>query len=415
MRKILFFLVFIQLVSSGAAAGIHIYEPKDELITYDEVLTLRGLVRDPENLKVNGLPLKFDSRGLFTCGLVLQVGKNLVDIRALDQRKDSFIERRRILRLKTFEDMEILYEDKQHWARQQIINLATLGYIEGYPDDNYYPSNPISRGELATWLARIKGLNIPALTRDVFFDVPREHWRAPYIKVVVDTGLMKSYDAQLFGIDDPVSRREAAGIAVIAEGLEVVDKFKPFFIDVLKEEAGANTIYLAREKGLVKGIFSDVPVYDPDRAITRAEAAVLLARFERSIGENRSLFDFNMNFSKDNYCRLNVAPEIVTFAVEPKRIPRLKKSGLKVRVEIGPRANFSPIAKVKLDLSEIGGSVAAEMFDDGTNGDETKDDLVYSLNIYLEPEVHGSKALTVTAIDDQGWESKKQVYLQIRD
>lgn len=374
---------------------------------------LRGVGRDLDILKVNGRRIRFNPDGSFSCGLVLRSGKNYVEIRALDKSKEHFVNEIRILRLKTYPDMEILYEDKKHWARNQIVYLSGLGFIEGYPDDNYYPANPITRGELATWIARIKKLSLETLSEDVFFDVPKEHWRAPYVKAVVDAGFMSGYTQDTFGIDDPISRREAAGIAVVTEGLDVVEKIKPLFIDVPKEEKGAVPIYLAGKKGLVRGVYEDIPVFDPDRALTRAEAAVLLSRFGRSIISIRYLFNFEKGYSEAAYCRLNIPPQIIAFTAEPQRISRTERTTVKLRVQIATRQEFLPISAVKIDLSEVGGMPDTKMFDDGTHGDETKGNLVYSLNLSLEPKVSGAKILEATAIDQLGWEGKRQTSLLI--
>ena len=413
MRKILFLVILLLFFAAGVNAGIFVSEPEDRLIAFDEVVMLRGVGQELDILKINEREIKFNQDGSFSCGLILKHGKNYVEVRAQDKSKNHFVKKIRILGLETYPDMEKLYEGKRHWARNQIIYLSSLGYIEGYPDGNFYPANPITRGELATWIARIKRLIIPTLSEDVFFDVPKEHWRAPFVKAVVDAVYMSSYTRDLFGIDDPISRREVAQVAVITEGFGAVEKIQKFFIDVPREEKGAVPIYIAGEKGLVKGVYEDIPVYDPDRALTRAEAAVLLARFEQALNSVRYLFDFEAGYSKVNYCRLNVPPEIVSFSAQPDRINWGERTTVQLQVQIAPRQGFSSISTVKVDLSEVGGMPDTKMFDDGTHGDELKNDNIYSLNLSLEPKVSGAKILLATAIDQLGWEGNRQTSLLI--
>ncbi len=413
MRKILFFLIGIVFSASLVHAGLFVSEPPDKLITFNEVVMLRGVARDVEVLKINDKTISVGADDAFSCGLVLGIGKNYVEVRALDKYKEHFVKGIRILRLKTYPDMEELYEGKRHWARNQVIYLSSLGFIEGYPDDNYYPANPVTRGELATWIARIKKLPLEPLTEDVFFDVPKEHWRASYVKAAVEAGYLSGYDQRMFGIDDPISRREAAQVAVAVEGLGVVEKIKPLFIDVPQEEKGAVPIYIAGERGLVKGVYEDVPVYDPDRALTRAEAAVLLARFSRSLNSIRYLFDYDQGYSSAAYCKLNVPPQITGFSADPGRVVRGERTTVRLRAQIASREDYLPISAVRVDLSEVGGMPDTKMFDDGTHGDETKEDLVYSLNLSLEPKESGAKILRVTAVDQLGWEGKGQTSLLI--
>jgi hypothetical protein len=413
-RKALVLLLFLSLFfACEAMGGIFVSAPKDKLTTFSKIIKLSGTVKDVQILKINNQPLKFNPDGSFSCSLSLSPGKNFVEVRAVDKRNRRFIKNIRILNLKTFSDMEILYEGQKHWARKPIIYLSSLGFIEGYPDDNYYPANPVTRGELAAWIARAKRLKIAKLTEDVFFDVPKEHWRAPEIKAAVDAGYITGYDKTTFGLDDPISRREAAEVAVIAEGLGVVKKITPLFVDVPKEEKGAIPIYVAGKTGLVKGVSKDIPVFDPDRALSRAETAVLISRFKNASDSINYLFNFAKGFSKDNFCRLSVPPEIAAFTVEPGSIVSRSKSVVRLRVKIGSRKGFFPISRVQADLSQIGGLPDTEMFDDGTHGDEKKGDLVYSLNISLEPEESGTNILIVKASDQLGLESEKQASLLI--
>lgn len=359
---------------------------------------LQGKSDEGSRVSVNGQKIKVALTGDFSCGLVLNLGKNYVVAAGQPLR---------LLRLKTYPDIETLFHGKKHWARDQIVQLATLGVIEGYPDDNFYPANPITRGEFATWLARMKKLPLPTLTEDVFFDVPKEHWRAPYIKAVADAGIMSSYSDRNFGLDDPISRREAANTAVKSEGLIIAEKIKSAFLDVPEEESGATPIYAAREQGLIIGITADIPIFDPDRALTRAEAAVMLSRFPQALSAVRNLYDFSAGFSPANYCQLNVLPEIISFTAQPETVKAQEKTMVKLRVTIASREAFAPVANVKVDLTAVKGLPDAELFDDGTHGDDQKGDRVYSLNISLEQPETGGKVLTATVVDRLGWESKK--------
>ncbi len=387
------------LIVSAAAADIQIFNPPDKLITFDEIIMLRGRIVPRNEVFINGVRFAAGPAGAFNCGLVLRGGKNLAEVRGGGEKKEL-----RVLRLLTYPDIELSYEGKKHWARGQIVYLSTLGAIEGYPDGNFYPGNPVTRGELATWLARAKKLPVPALTEDVFFDVPKEHWRAPFVRAVTEANYLPPYSKEMFGIDDPISRRDAAEVAVRAEGLGIVTRITPLFKDVPKEEKGAAPIYTARESGLVIGVSKNISVFDPERALTRAEAATLVSRFSFAQAGVRYLSNFDQGYSSERFCGLNTAPVILSFTVEPAEIPARKLSVLRLRAAVASREVFSPISKVKADLSSIGGMPDAEMFDDG---------IFYSLNFSFEPKMSGDYVLRVTATDRLGWEGKKETDLLI--
>jgi hypothetical protein len=139
----------------------------------------------------------------------------------------------------------------------------------------------------------------------------------------------------------------------------------------------------------------------------------MLAGFARCVNGVRYLFDFNAGYSPSNFCALNVAPEVVWFVVRPGQIRTGEQSAVQLLARIAPRKGFSPIANVRVDLSELGGAPNTEMFDDGTHGDEQAGDLTYSLNIALQPEAGGSKELRLKAVDRLGWEGARTAFLTI--
>lgn len=408
MKKFtMFFLLLFTLPFSAAAV---IFEPIDRLETFSEIVMLRGRSDSPDRLEINGKALKISSDGTFSCGLVLNPGKNLVEVRQGERRQNI-----RILRLITFPDTEILYDGKKHWARGQIVYLATLGIIEGEPDGNFYPGRPVTRGEFATWLARSQGLSLPTLTEDVYFDVPKEHWRAPYVKAVVDAGYMAPCSKEVFGIEDPISRREAAEIATRAEGEGIVGKASFFYQDVPPEVGNSASNNVAQKRKLIAGVPEKASIYDPERALTRAEAAVLFSEFKKVQMMVADLSNFEVGYRPAKFCTLNVSPEIVSFFIIPSQVQLKKPSSVKLRAKIASRAGFVPISKVKVDLSQIGGPAGVEMFDNGTMGDEKAGDSIYSLNITFTPEFSGERILRVTAIDRLGWQGEKESSISISE
>jgi hypothetical protein len=226
-------------------------------------------------------------------------------------------------------------------------------------------------------------------------------------------GYLGGFADKNFGIDEPISRREAVNLVSVSEGLKQAEKIQSAFLDVPEEEQGALPIYAAREKGLVIGITEDIPIFDPDRALTRAEAAVLLGRFPSALALVRDLFDFESGYTASQYCKLDIYPEIIGFTAQPETVRAGEKTLVRLRVEIASREAFYPISKVKVDLAAIGGLPDSELFDDGTHGDDQKDDLIYSLNVAVEQQETGSKVLTASVIDRLGWESKKTTSLLV--
>lgn len=391
-----------------ASPGIYISSPADKMITSRDVIVLSGAGKNLAILKVNGRQIKVGEKGKFSCGLVLHLGKNFIEVKAKDRSGKTYLKKLHILRLASFPDLE------GHWAQKKIIYLATLGFIEGYPDGYFYAGQPLTRGELATWLARIKKLYPPYLAKDPFLDVPKEHWRAPAIAAVTKKKYIKGITSKHFGIDEPISRDQAAYIATKAENVKVLWEIKKLiFQDVPKEESLAPPIFAAKKKGLVVGVSKKVPLFDPYRNITRAEAVILLSRFDRAKKAIQYLLNFKQGFDREVYAKVNVAPRVESFTVDPPSIYVNAEYVIKLRAKISSRKGFYPISKVKVDLSSLGGLPDAEMFDDGTFGDETANDGTYSLNLKLTVAESGERALKATAIDTLGWEGTSSAKLWV--
>jgi len=366
------------LLAGAAAAEIQIFNPPDKLRTFDQIVMMQGKASPAAELKIEGVRFQPQPDGTFACGLVLRPGKNLV---VAAQGEEAA--RLHLLRLVTFPDSERTEANKPHWARGQIAYLATLGIVEGYPDGNFYPDNLVTRGELATWLAKVKKLPATPLTQDVFFDVPKEHWRAPYIKAATEAGVIAPYSRDTFGIDEPVSRAEATALAVRDEGEGILAQIAPLFKGPTQE------------------------------AITRAEAATLISFFASAKESLRELSDFDQGFTADQYCGLNVPPAIVAFTATPEEVSRKQPTTVKLRATVAARESFAPVSTAKVNLTSIGGASDAELFDDGTHGDETSGDGIYSLNLSLRPKATGEKRLEATVTDRLGWEGKATAALLI--
>ena len=411
MRNALFLLLFIFIFTAVVQAETKIIQPPDKTVTLKEVLQLKGFADKVKAIKINNLAIELSASGVFSCGLIVKPGKNFVVVKSEQDNPAENLSAIRLLRLNSFPDMQELYNGKPHWAKNEIIDLATLGIVEGYQDGFFYPDNPVTRGELATWLARLMALPLITPETDVFYDVPKEHWRAPYIKAVVKEGYLGSQGNDLFGINDFILRRKAAEVAVTAAKLKPTSQFQAVFLDVSREADMAEHIYCAYENGLFNGVAKNALVFDPNRELKRSEAAAVISRFKRAQQDSKDLHNFDLGYNENSFCGINVAPQIMTFLVKPNEIQIKTKAIIALRLTVAPRNNFSPISKVKVDLSLLGGAPDVPMFDDGTNGDKVAGDLTYSLNVALKPEKTGSLKLTASVIDNLGWETKQGVNL----
>jgi hypothetical protein len=413
-RKLLIFLLIFGLFSQAASAALFkISEPRDQLITYQEVLYLKGRGPDLAALAVNGIRIEVLPDGSFTCGLILKKGKNLAYIMGWDKEGRVQTNKLRILRLISFPDAERKFDSYRHWARHEIITLATLGIVEGYPDNNFYMERNISKGEFATYLARARGLEKLYPDQDSFLDVPKEHWRAPYIEAVVQKKYMRSYSREIFGLEDSVTRGEAANIIVKLEGKKFLKEIQGLFYDVPKSHPYYAAILLAKKAALVKGVSRTRPLYDPNRDLSRAEAAILFSRFAKIRYQERWLFNFKEGFTSQTFCAINTAPQITEITITPPLISLLDESVITIRAKVEDREGLKNILNVKADLSPLGGPPDAEMLDNGRQGDLTAEDGEYALRTITSAESWGEKYIDLTVTDKAGWQNQARGSLTV--
>ncbi|MFA4904904.1 MAG: S-layer homology domain-containing protein [Candidatus Margulisiibacteriota bacterium] len=407
------FIILLILSTSAQALTLSLQSPKDKLITYDEVITLSGQGSGLSTLAVNRVRMNINENGTFSCGLVLNRGKNYIEVVGWDASGKQEKELRRVLRQVTFPDMEEKYDGRPHWARRAVIALASLGIAEGYPDGNFYPNHPLTRGEMASWLARSEGLLLLPPSQDISQDVPKEHWRSAAIQAVLAKNYMTLQSANYFGINEPLTRGEAAKIVIDTEGRAFEEEVKEAFLDVPETHPFFAQIRKAKEKKLMKGISLKSPFFEPNRDITRAEAAILYSRFGRVKWLSKWLFDFNQGFEPRAYSRINTAPRVEWVSIAPNSIPAIDENPVRLIARINDREGRENLLTVKADLSALDGPPDAEMFDDGTHGDAQANDSEFALAFSAAPQSWGEKTILVTAIDRYGWQGSGQTTLTV--
>ncbi|MFH1684132.1 MAG: S-layer homology domain-containing protein [Candidatus Margulisiibacteriota bacterium] len=164
-----------------------------------------------------------------------------------------------------------------YWASKPIEYLATLGIMGGYPDKTFRPQRALTRGELATLLVKAKGFNVQGESKNVFRDVSSKSWVAPYVKVAVDRGYVKGYPNGTFQPNRKITRAEAATVFAKFAGLYVKPKIQSnVFSDVKKGHWAAPAIAAGKNIGLYEYLAGKG--FGPNEYLTRAEAAEILSK-----------------------------------------------------------------------------------------------------------------------------------------
>lgn len=143
--------------------------------------------------------------------------------------------------------------------------LYSLGIVSGYSDRAYHPSDGLTRAQFCKLAVLAEGHGdqvTGSAYRTLFSDVSGSHWAAPYINLAHEEGLVSGYGNGTFGPDDPVTVGQAVTVALHLLGYTVED-VGPFWPE--------DYMSLGEKLDLLDGISTD-----PDHALTRGEAALLL-------------------------------------------------------------------------------------------------------------------------------------------
>ncbi|WP_238358088.1 X2-like carbohydrate binding domain-containing protein [Cohnella zeiphila] len=153
-------------------------------------------------------------------------------------------------------------------------SASRSAYIRGFAGDLFKPDQVITRAEMAAILTRVAGRQADdAGNNPSFRDVKPGYWGANAIAQAAALGLMNGYGDGTFKPEQPVTRAEMAALAsrlapsAAEAGTGFADTIGHWAEQAIKSAQGAG--YL---QGYADGTFR------PERALTRAEAVVILNR-----------------------------------------------------------------------------------------------------------------------------------------
>jgi PKD repeat protein len=175
-----------------------------------------------------------------------------------------------------------------HWAVGRILACVDAGIVQGYADGLYWPGNPVTRDQMAVYIAR--GLaggdaNVPAgPATATFSDVPTDQWAFKYIEYCAAPAqsVVQGYSDGTYKPGDPVNRDAMA--VYIARAVAGGDAKVPpgpssaKFPDVPTDQWAFKYVEYCADpaRGIVQG-YPD-GLYWPGNPVTRDQMAVYIQR-----------------------------------------------------------------------------------------------------------------------------------------
>ncbi|MEN6487417.1 MAG: S-layer homology domain-containing protein, partial [Smithella sp.] len=149
-------------------------------------------------------------------------------------------------------------------------------------------------------------------TKPVFTDLPADNPLYPFVRYLIDKGIINGFPDGTYRPLDSVTRAEAAKVMALAKGLQEVKGGTPTYSDVPAGYWAFGAIEAATKAGLFKG-YPD-GTFSPDGAITRVEAITLLMNL--SGGELSSKTIEIGDVKSDNWAYKQVVTAVETGMVQ---------------------------------------------------------------------------------------------------
>jgi hypothetical protein len=164
------------------------------------------------------------------------------------------------------------------WARFYVEECAGRApqIVQGYPDGSYRPTVEVTRDQMAVYIARAAGYPLPVVTAPVFPDVPADHWAAAFISACVSNAVVVGYPDGTYRPTVPVTRDQMAVYVARAKAYPLPAITAPVFPDVPADHWAAPFISACVANDVVQGYPNGT--YRPDVVVTRDQMAVYVYR-----------------------------------------------------------------------------------------------------------------------------------------
>ncbi len=176
-------------------------------------------------------------------------------------------------------DKELFNDILNHWAKDDILKMASMGYAKG-SNGMFRPEENITRAEFVTLMVRVLGTESLGTLNTSFADVNESDWFANYVSIAASNGYVKGYENGQFKPNSPITREEIASIiGARLNGNLTTQESDEILSSYTDEISGWAKISVASavKAEIIKGLPDNL--FGGRQNATRAQAIVMLSRF----------------------------------------------------------------------------------------------------------------------------------------
>jgi len=212
------------------------------------------------------------------------------------------------VKIPTFSDVKDI---KSHQFYDAVINLASRGIVKGYSDGTFKPNQSVTRGQIATVLAKTLELDTKNVKKPGFKDVKVTDTHYGAIAALVEAGIVKGYSDKTFKPGEPLTRAHMAKMISIGFDLDEAKLTNSPFKDVKAEHWYADYVQALIANKITTG--TTPTTFEPYAFVTRGQMASFIVRSESaSPSDDGKTFNLSLMHVNDIHANTDKAPKLVT-------------------------------------------------------------------------------------------------------
>lgn len=186
---------------------------------------------------------------------------------------------------KTFEDVPA-----DHWAAKDIALVTARKLFEGTSDNSFSPEASMTRAMFTQVLANLEGIDRNNAATSLFSDVPSGQWYTEAVNWAAKNGIVSGTSPGQFSPDETITREQMALMLynyAINKGYKLSAATKAEFVDGDSVSSWAKeAVNAIAAAGILNGKTGGI--FDPHTRASRAEVAVVFARWIHMISASKS-------------------------------------------------------------------------------------------------------------------------------